>query len=303
MIDNMVNTLYPNNNLKVHYAGCDNMQRLKQLSALGVNYALYSAFPFIYRICFGKGVAKKDLDFVASVRKTMKGVIQDSGLFSLLYGKSSHLANEKNVFKWYDGLVEWTLAHGQDVVVVEVDCQDIISNEVAWDLRYRLRNDLPNNRIMNVWHVSDGMDGLDRLIEFSDYIAIAIGSGAPGDNSRQAMCQISKYIKDKKPEIDIHLLGCTHLKTMKLCRFDTSCDSTYWLNLLKFGAWADHKDWHISFLDTNKVKSYFGDTWDYIRTLVKSDEQANAVCMSVEFNKLRYEKTLGNQDHSKNFQY
>lgn len=294
-------TLQNPDNLKVHFAGCDNITRVKQLSALGVNYGLYSAFPFVYKKTFGKNTTQKDLDFVNCLCSSMSHVIQDSGLYSLLYGNSTHLANKKNVYKWYDGLVEWTMEHGQNVTVVEVDCQDIIDSDAAWDLRCHLREDLPNHRIMNVFHISDGMDGLDRFIDFSDYIGISIDSGAPGDYSRQAMFEVAKYIKKKKPQTDIHLLGCTHLKTMKKCRFCTSSDSTYWLNLMKFGCWADHKDWHISYLDTDKVKAYFGGTWDYIRSTTKSDEQANAVCMSIEFNKMRYQKNVGNQDYTKFF--
>ncbi len=39
----------------------------------------------------------------------------------------------------------------------------------AWDFRQRMKKDLPNNRIINVFHLEDGMKGLDRMIEFAEY--------------------------------------------------------------------------------------------------------------------------------------
>ena len=41
-------------------------------------------------------------------------------------------------------------------------------------LRENERNTFPNNRIINVFHKEDGKKGLERLIEFSDYIAISV---------------------------------------------------------------------------------------------------------------------------------
>ena len=37
-----------------------------------------------------------------------------------------------------------------------------------------MKIELPDNRIINVFHIEDGMKGLDRLIEFSDYIAVSV---------------------------------------------------------------------------------------------------------------------------------
>lgn len=283
-------------NIKVHFASMESTNHIRIVGEMGVQYALYSSFPYVFKKLFGKnGTSDKDRTIPIMLEGNFKHIIQDSGLFSLLYGAKSHLATSDIVYRWYDALVEWTLEHGQDVTVVEIDCQDILGQEVAWKLREKLREDLPNNRIMNVFHLSDGVKGLDKLIEFSDYIGI--GSGTP-NNSSQTMFEVSTYIKSKKPEMDIHLLGCTTPKTIKKCNFCTSCDSVSWVSPLRFG-WIG--DYHISDLDEQKIIKIVGqNVYDNIKSLVV-DRNAPAYCASIEINKRIYEKYCGNQDYSRRF--
>lgn len=282
-------------NIKVHFAGLESKNFITAVSEMGVRYGLYSAFQFVYKKLFGKGVSESDLQVMDFLEERMEHVIQDSGLFSLLYGSKSHLADEHTVFKWYDALVEWTLEHGKDFSIVEIDCQDILGTDVAWDLRERLREDLPNHRIINVFHLSDGVEGLDRLIEFSDYIGI--GSGTP-NNSGATMCEVSSYIKSKKPDCDIHMLGCTIPSILRKCSYCTSSDSIYWKSLLRFGQIGDY---HISDLDTQKCRSLVGDeTWEAIHTRA-NEMSTNAYVAAIEMHKRWYERAAGNQDYSKRF--
>lgn len=285
-------------NIKIHFAGLENDNFINAVTALGVNYGLFSAFPFVFKKLFGKNkkLTEVELKTPKILCQRMNHVIQDSGLFSLLYGSKKELATKENIFKWYDALVEYTLEHGSGVTVVEVDCQDVLGVDIAWDLREKLKKDLPNNRIINVFHLSDGLKGLDRLIEFSDYIGV--GSGEPG-NSSATMYEVSSYIKEKNESIDIHLLGCTTLKTIKKCSFCTSADSITWKSPLRFGVIGNY---HISDLDTDKIKKYFGeDTYNFIRQR-NSELSANAMCATIEQHKRWYEINTGEQDYTKNFQ-
>lgn len=283
--------------IKVHFAGLENNNFITAVSEMGVQYGLYTAFPFVYRKLFSKnkGRGANLVDIPRKINGKMRHTIQDSGLFSLLYGAHAKLANSKTVYKWYDALVEWTLQHGQDVTCVEVDCQDILGQDEAWEFRERMRRDLPNNRIINVFHLSDEVKGLDRLIEFSDYIGV--GSGTP-NNSSATMFEVASYIKERKPECDIHLLGCTNLKTIRRCNFCTSCDSVSWKSPMRFGHIMGY---HISDLDTAKIQDMVGqETWDSIRK-VGSEQSTNAFCASIELYKRQYEKSAGNQDYTKYF--
>ena len=119
-------------------------------------------------------MTKPETELPQELCKWNKHVIQDSGLFTLMFGARKGKKDESLINKWYDALIEFTLAHGMPVTCVEVDCQKVLGVDKAWEFRERMRNDLPNNRIINVFHLEDGQKGLDRLIEFSEYIAISV---------------------------------------------------------------------------------------------------------------------------------
>lgn len=277
-------------NIKIHFAAIENTSHLEALKIMGINYGLYSAFPFVFKKLFGKGVNIEDIQKVKNINKSMLHTIQDSGLFSLLFGSKKDIATKENVFKWYDALVEWTLEHNEDVTCVEVDAQAILGVEETWRMRERFRKDLPNNRIINVFHIEDGKKGLDRMIEYSDYIAIGSGVTQEGKYTYA----LTKYIKDKKNDIDIHLLGCTTPKILKECNFCTSADSTTWLRPLKYG---DIQNYRVSDLDEKKVKELIGDdVYSKLAHYIKKQENITTFCASVEMYKRQYQKNAGNQD-------
>jgi hypothetical protein len=89
-----------------------------------------------------------------------------------------------------------------------------------------------------VFHIEDGQKGLDRLIEFSGYLAV----GAPelrivkGKAYKEAVYRLASYIKNNKPDIDVHLLGCTEKSVLNKCWFCTSADSTSWEEVNRYGA-------------------------------------------------------------------
>ena len=184
----------------------------------------------------------------------MRHTIQDSGLFTLMFGSRKGKKDEALVNRWYDGLVEFTLNHGMNCTCVEVDCQKILGVDKAWEFRERIKKDLPNNRIINVFHLEDGQKGLDRLIEFSDYIAISVPELRHA-NKKNYVYSLACYIKERKPNIDIHLLGCTELELLHKCRFCTSADSTTWVGGKRFG-FIEGK--HITTIDTDKVRNLVG---------------------------------------------
>lgn len=286
-----MSTLHLPDNIKVHFAGLENMNFVDATSAMGVNYGLYSAFPFVIKRITGKTKSPLIHNVPAILSGRMRHVIQDSGIFSLLFGSFKDLATKKFIYKWYDELVEFTLEHGADVTCVEVDSQAILGVEETWRLRERMRADLPNNRIINVFHIEDEKKGLDRMIEFSDYIAI--GSGVT--RGKKGIYALSEYIKQRKPDIDIHLLGCTALNVLNKCNFCTSCDSISWKTPLRFGRFDDY---HISDLDTQKVMQMAGEEAYNIIRKRASEQSANAFCATIEQHKRWYQKYAGNQDYN-----
>jgi len=226
-------------NIKVHFAGAENLIRSNLiLKGIGSKYSLFTIFPFLcneFNIKHGYQNSGLTYSEVAlNNYKNSKHCIQDSGLFSLMFGSYKGAKTEEFILKWYEKLIEVTNKGGYKGTVVEVDCQKVLGVEKAWNLRNKMRIDLPNNRQINVFHKEDGQKGLDRLIEFSDYIAISVPElRALGQKNYTS--KIAYYIKNKKPTIDIHLLGCTENKLLKELNFCSSADSTSWVSLNKFG--------------------------------------------------------------------
>lgn len=227
------------NNVKVHFAGSDGQENFyAAINAANVNYTLYSCYKFI-------ASKKPDSDFTlpynhvirAQIREK-KHVIQDSGLYTLMFGAGKHLKQTvQSLSLWQDKLVQFVQQNQIYPSVVEIDCQKVLGVDEAWYFRERMKKLLPDRKIINVFHFEDGKKGLDRLIEFADYIAVSVPEWriVRRASHKQDIRYITHYIKNKKPEIDIHLLGCTDVKILEQNKFCTSADSTSWLWGVKSG--------------------------------------------------------------------
>lgn len=291
-------------NIKVHFAGFEPWSHYITLKLLGVRYGLFTCFPFVERKVFknaispimpAKWMKNPDIEIPREIVGNLSHTIQDSGLFTLMFGSRKGKKDEKLINQWYDAMVDFTLSHGMNCTCVEVDCQKVLGVEKAWEFRERICRDLPNNRIINVFHFEDGQKGLDRLIEFSNYIAISVPE-LRILKKKQMVPQLARYIKSKKPTIDIHLLGCTEMELLKKCNFCTSADSTSWISGEKFGF---IKGRHVSKIKTDAVKKLIGEEiYNEIR-LYKKESNVNTYALSIEMLKEQYELNAGNQDYYK----
>ena len=238
--------IVPNqSNIKVHFAGAENLIRSNLiLKGAFSHYSLFTIFPFLcekFKITHGyqnKGLTYQEVS--QNNFNNSKHCIQDSGLFSLMFGSYKGEKTEKFIIEWYEKLIETTLSGNFLGTVVEVDCQKVLGVDKAWELREKMKKDLPNNRQINVFHKEDGQKGLDRMIEFSDYIAISVPE-LRALGQKNYTNKIAHYIKNKKPNIDIHLLGCTENKLLNELSFCSSADSTSWVSFNKFG-WFKYND-------------------------------------------------------------
>ena len=291
-------------NVKVHFAGGEVQNQYIAAQLLGGKYSLFTCYPWVERKIFPnakspimplKWQRENSEQLVAQyICNNSLHTIQDSGLFTLMFGSQKDAPKDaKLIGKWYDGLVEFTLNHGCPVTCVEVDCQKVLGVQAAWEFREMMRRDLPNNRIINVFHLEDGQRGLDRLIEFSDYIAISVPEMRFAGKKKNVP-NIARYIKQRKPTIDIHLLGCTEMALLHECRFCTSADSTSWISGKRFGFLGGE---HISKLDFFKVQSLVSNSvWNQIREY--NNEQNSAFFIaSIENLKYKYQTAAGPQDY------
>lgn len=231
--------IVPNqSNLKVHFAGLENLDFASVICECSkVNYTLFTAFPFISEM-LGIKCMKMGTCTYKSIRYNDTQplhTIMDSGIYSLCFGSHKELKKDRKLFdKWYEGLVALVKENKYTGTVVEVDCQKVLGPDIAWEYRKRIAKDLPDNRIINVFHLEDKLEGLDRIIDFSSYIAISVPELR--FNKKKGYVQsLAKYIKNKKPSIDIHLLGCTENKLLRELNFCSSADSTSWQQVNRFG--------------------------------------------------------------------
>ena len=229
------------NNIKVHFAGSDGGEIFyAALLAAQTKYRLFSCYKYILK-CRPDDDFRLPADHVIRVQDTVnRHVIQDSGLFTLMFGAGKGQTQTlESLTEWQDKLIAFVQQNNLRCTCVELDCQKVLGVREAWYFRERMKKLLDNPQI-NVFHFEDGMRGLDSLIDFSDYIALSIPELRiiKPKTFREDTRYLTHYIKNRKPEIDIHLLGCTDVKMIAQNSFCTSADSTSWLSGVKYG-WFD----------------------------------------------------------------
>ena len=226
-------------NVKVHFAGSDGEEIFYEaLNAADVHYRLYSCYKYIVNRRPGDDFTLPEDHVIRHQCQHQRHVIQDSGLFTLMFGAGKgQKQTVQTLTAWQDKLIEFVKQNEIYPSVVEIDCQKVLGVKEAWYFRERLKKLLPDRKQINVFHFEDGIKGLDRLIEFSDYVAVSVPEWriVKAASHKKDIRYITHYIKNKKPEIDIHLLGCTDFRIIKENNFCTSSDSTSWLSGVKYG--------------------------------------------------------------------
>ena len=225
-------------NLKVHFASTENSRFSRLVVGVGARYALASAFKFI---CSEHGIKafrnpqqNDPFDPLPFLCNNTRSCILDSGFFSVLFGSASLIRDSRFPERWQQSLVRLVLDSGFTGNVVEVDAQKLVGPEQTWLLRRRLAEQL-SNQVINVVHLEDGQKGLDRLIEYSNYLAVSVPE-LRFAKKPEAAYRLASYIKNKKPKIKIHLLGCTQPSMLRQLRFCTSSDSTSWTSVGRYGS-------------------------------------------------------------------
>lgn len=240
-------------NIKVHFAGShsNSLDVISAIYAAGGRYFLLTAYPFIEN---KKSTEIQKTNKLYEFMLPWNHVIVDSGLFTLMFGAKKSVPKTKEfISEWMHRLVRFVQANDLDASIVEVDCQKIISPEFAWELRKEMRELLPDKEIINVFHLEDGQDGFERLCEFSDYIAISVPELriAQPKGYKNTTCALARLAKRIKPDIKIHLLGCTEKDLLIHNTFCTSADSSSWASSMRYG-----------FIDKNHVSSIRSDAID-----------------------------------------
>jgi hypothetical protein len=293
--------IIPNqSNLKVHFAGVETLSHFACVNAADIQYSLFTVFPFILAK-IKNGGSPTFTNIPEIINNNSRHTIMDSGLFSLMFGSYKGKKDRTFIEKWMNLIIDFVNITGYKGTCVEVDCQKVLGVEEAWQFREYMKNHL-SNRLINVFHMEDGQKGLDRLIEYSDYIALSIPElrlVGKKDYTYRLAC----YVKNKKPTIDIHLLGCTENKLLEQCKFCSTSDSTSWLAPAKYGVIdiagkkVRNKDIKKDiFIEQykNKLENIFNKF--QINITQKSYLYSSILIYQAEQLKIKYSKYAGSQD-------
>lgn len=211
--------------MKIHFAGSESEKVDELIYDVGIKYRLNSYF-YLKNKTWPK---LKQLN-------NFTHVIIDSGLFTMMFGSGNTVElNEENIRIWMNNYIDFiNRNHFTNADFVECDVQKILSSELAWDLRREMKSKINKGNIINVYHLPDGNP--DKLIEYSDYIAISLPE-LRLELGKKEMYELTKYIclKAVQKHKRVHLLGCTEKKYLENFSYCYSADSTSWLSGLRYG--------------------------------------------------------------------
>ena len=137
-------------NIKIHFAGSEQIDFSSIASKAGVKYFLFTCFPFINRQLGLKGypVTCKTLFPPAEIAKFSKHTIMDSGLFTLMFGALKGQEITKDFLTQYtDALIDFVNTKHIKATCVEVDCQKVLGVDEAWYFRQYMRDRITSCRL------------------------------------------------------------------------------------------------------------------------------------------------------------
>lgn len=254
--------------MKVHFAGGDGANVDKILFNYGIRYRLSSFF-----------YIRKQKEFNPTHLNNFNHSIVDSGLFTLMFGNGKEKSDEQALIKWQENYIKWINSHSwNNVSFVECDVQKKLSAETAWEFRKEMKARV-RQPIIHAYHIEDGNP--DRLIDFSDYIAISMPELRFSVTDKERF-QITKYIavkaclKGKR----VHILGCTEEDYLRYFSFCYSCDSTSWRSPMIYG------DVHSDLIGETHINSF--------KEVTNNDgNRVQALCAYLHLHE--YSKQAGNQ--------
>lgn len=230
--------------MKIFLAGCEGMQFAALTEIVGHRYALFSYY-------HSRKFSPKDRDnFRAMWVRYPQEIICDSGLFTLMFGAGKGGDYDFKYMKDYTKTyLKWAseISH-KNMTFVESDVHKLLGMKAVFELRKQFENS--GLKHLYVWHREEGIDGLYKMAEKYDYIAISVpelrilckGKIRYQDAVKDLEAKIVQNVK-RLPKI--HLLGNTVMETMQT-NISYSCDSTSWLSGGRYGRYMHYENERIT---------------------------------------------------------
>lgn len=211
--------------------------------AIGITCGLMTSFDDVRRIMkgskgeiFGKSWLK-DIIFRPAENSIC---IFDSGLFSIfdMAMKNKNLDVDRLFQSYapaYRDYINYVLSvipaeSKRHCFFVNLDTDFLLGLDKTRIFNEMLLRECPRENLICTYHAADGKKYLDELIEKFDYIAIADGMRFNDEGFALRYVQsVCEYIKNKRPEIKIHVLGKSKEPLFKIAAdVADTCDSSSW---------------------------------------------------------------------------
>lgn len=213
--------------MKVFLAGCEDFPFLYLTEIARHPYTLFS----YYHWSNTSPANKKQVEEIWE--RYPQEIICDSGLFTLMFGVGKGGNYDLQFMREYTTkYIEVAKTFKcKRLTIVESDVHKLLGMKAVFELRKQFEDcGLP---VLYVWHREEGIDGLYRMAEKYDYIALSVpelrilckGKVRYQDAVKDLERRIFQNVK-RLPKI--HLLGNTVMETMET-NISYSCDSTSWL--------------------------------------------------------------------------
>ncbi len=218
--------------MKVFLAGCENAHHAEAALTAGAKNLLFSYYHL------SRKSENEQIKFWEQLDDSHE-LICDSGLFTLMFGIGKGGSYDLKFMTDYT-TTYLKAAQGYDakhLTIVESDVHKLLGMKAVFELRKYFEDS--GMKVLYVWHREEGLEGLFKMAEKYDYIAISVPElrilckghtkwqDAVKDLESKIVANVSRLPR-------IHLLGNTVMKTMET-NISYSCDSTSWIAGVKYG--------------------------------------------------------------------
>lgn len=221
-------------------------------------------------------------------------LICDSGLFTLMFGVGKGGTYDLKFMRDYTTqYIEYAKRFPlKNLTIVETDVHKLLGMKAVFELRKQF--EASGQKVLYVWHIEEGIDGLYRLAERYNYIALSVPE-------LRILCKGKADYKDAVKDLErkivknvgrlprIHLLGNTVMRTMET-NISYSCDSTSWIAGVKYGRYMSFdgqklRPMRLSGEEYGKARAILEQCYEsHFNSMLKWRESSE--------NRLRYQVTL-----------
>lgn len=220
--------------MRIHLAGCEDFKFVNAVAFTGHPLAL-SSYHYL---------KSKPKERIQQVVDTFNAagveVIIDSGIFTMMFGAGAGKKYDiESMIDYTAQYIETAPKFGfKKFTMVECDVHKILGMDAVFKLREMFKKS--GHDVMYVWHLEEGLPGLDLMSRAYPYIAV----GCPelrklfkntGTTYKTAVWDLLSRIQKASPKMPkVHLLGNTVQESLQT-HLAYSCDSTSWIAGVKFG--------------------------------------------------------------------